>query len=229
MERLLKRWSAKNKFTTYLMKNKKLNLAIVRIVSFIVMITVGYLYLKGSHYSKLAGYLLYMSIACSIIPLPSPPYVIGMGKIFDPAIIALVGAFGNSVAAFFEYNFITWLFSKTELQQKIETNKYFQRFSNFFKRAAFSCILFTGFAPVPFDPFRFAAILTRYFLPKYLLAMFIGKYLRYYLLAWLGDSFQISNQYLFIMLIILLLVPIISTFILKRLRAREYESEQSVV
>jgi len=181
------------------------------------MLIVGYLYLKGSRYSKLAGYFVYMSLACSIIPLPTPPYVIGMGKIFDSWIIALLGASGNCVAAFFEYYFITWLFSKTELQQKIETNKYFQQFINFFNRAAFSCIVFTGFAPVPFDPFRFAAILARYFLPKYLLAMFIGKYARYYLLALLGESFQIPNSYLIILLIILIFVSFVAALFVKRI------------
>ena len=220
--------SVENKLPTSLMKNKKFKLIIVRIIGLITMLIVGYLYLKGSRYSKLAGYFVYMSLACSIIPLPTPPYVIGMGKIFDSWIIALLGASGNCVAAFFEYYFITWLFTRTELQQKIETNKYFQRLAYIFNRAAFACILFTSFSPIPFDPFHFAAILTRYFLPKFLLAIFIGKYLRYYLLALLGDSYQIPNQYLIIMLIALVVVPVIAAFILKRNQAVGYKSKKSV-
>jgi membrane protein YqaA with SNARE-associated domain len=210
------------------MKNKKQKLVIIRTVGFMIMIIVGYLFLKGSRHSKLAGYFVYMSVACSIIPLPSPPYVIGMGKIFNPLLIAFLGAFGNIIAAFFEYYFITWLFSRNELQQKVEANKYFQRLANLFNRAGFSCILFTGFSPVPFDPFHFTAILTRYSILKYLLAIFIGRYPRYYLLALLGDSFQIHNQYLIFMLIALVLVPIIIAFILKRYRAIGYKSKASV-
>jgi uncharacterized membrane protein YdjX (TVP38/TMEM64 family) len=144
-----------------------------------------------------------------------------MGKIFHPLFVALVGSIGSCIAAFLEYHFITWLFSKTELHHKIEANKYFQKIKNFFNKAAFSCITFTAFLPIPFDPVRFAAILTHYMLPRYLLAIFIGKYPRYYLLAFLGESFQISNRILILMLIVMVLVTIITTFIVKKNRARE--------
>lgn len=222
------RLSTDNNFTAGLNEDRKFKLKLLRIAGFFLMIIVGYLFFKGNHHSKLAGYFVYMCVGCSIIPLPTPPYVIGMGKIFNPWLIAFLGALGNSIAAFFEYHFITWLFSRTELQQKIEANKYFQRLVNLFNRAAFACILFTGFSPVPLDPFRFTAILTRYFLPKYLLALFIGKFFRYYLLALLGDSFQIHNRYLIIMLIALVVVPVIIAFSVKRLRSIRYKSKTSV-
>jgi len=130
MEGLYMRLSAKNNFTSDLAENRKFKLKLLRIIGFFLMIIVGYLFLKGNHYSKLAGYFVYMSAACSILPLPSPPYVIGIGKIFNPWLIAFLGAFGNIIAAFFEYYFIGWLFSQTELQQKVEANKFFQRFAN---------------------------------------------------------------------------------------------------
>ena len=197
------------------MKDKQIKLMLLRAFGLILTIAVGYLFLTGTRYSKLVGYLVYMSVACTLIPLPTPPYVIGMGKIFHPAIVAFIGAFGNCFAAFVEYHFITWLFSKIELQQKVETNRFFQRFARFFKRAAFLCIIFTGFAPIPFEPFRFAAILTRYNILCYLLATFMGRFPRYYLLALCGNSFQISNKLLIIMMAVLLVIPIISSFIPK--------------
>ncbi len=230
MEDLSTQLKAGNKFFTTLLQTKNSKLMFIRIIGFMAMLIVGYLYLTDGHYSKLAGYFIYMSLACTIIPLPTPPYVIGMGKIFDPEIIALVGAFGNLISAFFEYYFLTWLFSTTELQQKIEANKYFQRFVQFFNRSAFSCIIFTSFSPIPLDPFYLTAILTRYSLVKYLLALFIGKSLRYYLLAQVGDSFQIPNLYLIIMLIALVLVPVIIAFALKRNQAKACKvSEKSAI
>lgn len=113
------------------MKAKKLYIISTRIFSLILMITVGYLFLTGSRYSKLVGYFVYMSIACLIIPLPSPPYVIGMGKIFHPGIVAIVGSIGSCIAVFFEYHVVTWIFSKSELQQKVEDSSFFQKFSRF--------------------------------------------------------------------------------------------------
>ena len=95
-----------------------------------------------------------MSIACLIIPLPSPPYVIGMGKIFHPGVVAIVGSIGSCIAVFFEYHVVTWIFSKSELQQKVEDSSFFQKFARFFNRAAFICLIITGFAPLPLEPFR---------------------------------------------------------------------------
>ena len=179
-------------------------------------LALGYLFFKGSRYGQLIGFFGYMSVACTLVPLPTPPFVIALGKVFDPGIVALTGAVGNVIAAFVEYHLLLWIFSKTELQQRVEANRIFQRFSYYFHRAAFVCLIFTGFTPIPFEPFRFAAILTRYNLRLYLLAVLLGRFLRYYLIAFIGDQFQIPMRYLIILFIILLLIPIIGMLVKQR-------------
>lgn len=172
-------------------------------------LTLGYLFLEGSRYSQLIGFFGYMSVACTLIPLPTPPFVIALGKVFDPGIVALTGAVGNGIAAFVEYYLILWIFSKTKLQQRIGTDYIFQRFSSYFHRAAFPCLVFSGFTPIPFEPFRLAAILIRYNLRLYLLAVLLGRFPRYYLIAFIGDQFHIPTLYLMVLLIILLVIPTI--------------------
>lgn len=176
-------------------------------------LALGYLFLKGSRYGQLIGFFGYMSVACTLVPLPTPPFVIALGEVFNPSIVALTGAVGNVIAAFVEYHVLLWIFSRTELQQRVETNRIFQRFSHYFHRAAFACLIFTGFTPIPFEPFRFTAILTRYNLRLYLLAVLLGRFPRYYLIAFIGDQFQIPIIYLIILLIILLIAPIIGMLI----------------
>lgn len=176
----------------------------------------GYLILTGNRYSQLIGYFVYMSFACTLIPLPTPPYVIGLGKVFHPGIVAGVGAAANCLATLAEYYVITWLLSKTALQQQVETNRVFQRFARFFQRAAFPCLIFTGVTPIPFEPFRLAAILVRYNVPKYLLAVFIGRSIRYYLVALIGHLYPIPNRYLAIMVVVLFMIPVISVLVKKR-------------
>lgn len=202
------------------MNNKQSNLILSRIFGLILSIAIGFLFLTGSRYSQLGGFFVYMSVACTLIPLPTPPYVIGIGKIFHPGIVAFVGAFGNCIAAFIEYRFIIWLFSKIELQQKVEANWIFQRFAYCFNHAAFTSLVFTGFSPIPFEPFRFAAILARYSIPRYLLAVLVGRFPRYYLIAMIGDTYQVPNQYLIIIFIVLFVAPVISSFIHKSISDR---------
>ena len=186
---------------------------ILTAIGIILSLALGYVFLTGSRYSQLIGFFGYMSVACTLIPLPTPPYVIALGKVFHPGIVALAGAVGNVIAAFVEYHLLLWFFSKTTLQQRVETNRIFQRFSYYFRRMAFVCLVFTGFTPIPFEPFRFAAILTRYNLFLYLLAVLLGRFPRYYLIALIGDQFQIPTRYLIVLLIVSVVIPVIGMVI----------------
>jgi len=138
--------------------------------------------------------------------------------------VALAGAVGNCIAAFVEYRLLLWIFSKTELQHRLETSRIFQRFSYYFRRMAFVCLIFTGFTPIPFEPFRFAAILAGYNLTLYLLAVLLGRFPRYYLMALLGDQFQIPTRYLIILLILLLAIPVVGILV-KRWTSADNEDE----
>ena len=156
----------------------------------------GYLFLTGTRLSQLIGYFVYMSFACTLIPLPTPTYVIALGQVFQPWIVAGVGAIANCLAALAEYYVIIRLFLKTTLQQQGETSHIFQRFAYYFQRAAFACLIFIGLTPIPFEPFRLAAILIRYNLPKYLLAIFIGRFIRYYLVAQIRHFYSMQRSVL---------------------------------
>lgn len=181
-----------------------------QIVGGVLVVVAGVLALTGGRGGQLAGYFLYTIVACTFLPLPTTPYVIGMGKVFHPGVVALVGALGNCAAAYLEYRGLRWLFSKTELRQRLATSQVYQRFAHFFERAAFASLVLTGVAAIPFEPFRIAAILINYSLGKYLLAVLIGRIPRYYLIALIGAVYQIPTRYLIAMVAALMLVPLLS-------------------
>jgi len=174
-----------------------------------------FLFFSDHKYSQLISFSLYMCIACSVIPLPTPPFVIGMGRIFPPLIVALTGAIGNCIGGLLDYYLVTLFFSKVQLLQKVQTSRIYRRGSVYFDRFAFPCLLFTGFSPIPFEPFRIMAIVAKYNLVKYLLAIFIGRMPRYYLVAYLGEEYQeyFTNKVLFLFLIALILMYLIQRII----------------
>jgi membrane protein YqaA with SNARE-associated domain len=188
-------------------------------VGIVLSLGTGCLLLSGNRHSQLIAFFAYMSVACTVVPLPTPPYVIALGAVFHPGIVALVGALGNCLAAFVEYYVLAWLFSRAALQRQVKANRTFQRFAHYFQRSAFFSLVFTGFTPIPFEPFRLAAILIRYNMSKYLLAVFIGRFPRYYLVALIGYRFPIPTHYLIAMLIVLLVVPVIGTVVKGRISA----------
>ncbi len=158
-----------------------------------------------------------MCIACSMIPLPTPPFVIGLGKIFPPVIVALTGAMGNCIAGLLDYYLVTVLFSKVQLLQKMEKSRIFQQGNVYFKRFAFLCLVFTGFSPIPFEPFRVMAIVARYNIAKYVLSIFVGRMPRYYLIAFLGEEYReyFTNKVLLLLLVILILIYLIQELVKK--------------
>jgi uncharacterized membrane protein YdjX (TVP38/TMEM64 family) len=54
-----------------------------------------------------------------------------------------------------------------------------------------------GFTPIPFFPFKFLSFSIHYPLKKYLAALVVARYPRYFLLAWLGAVTDIPNWLLF--------------------------------
>lgn len=192
----------------------------------VLVFVLGYLLLKGGAGSQLIGFFAYMSVACTLIPLPTPPVVMALGEMFHPFIVGSLGAFGNCLAALAEYKIVLWGCSKTELEQKLVKSRIFRRFAHYFQKAAFGCIVFTGFTPVPFEPFRYAAILTRYPLWKYLLAIFIGRFPRYYLMAWCGDQLNIPTAWLVLMLVALFGIPTLTAVIVGRFKALPENANQ---
>jgi ribonucleoside-triphosphate reductase len=178
----------------------------------------------GDATAQLAGYLLYSIVACTFIPLPTTPYVIAMGDAHNPVIVAFIGAVGNCVAAWIEYYVLFWFFSKMELSQKLQQNRIFQRYGKVFHRATFAWLVFAGFSALPFEPFRLAAILIRYSIPKYLLSVFIGRLPRYYLVAMIGARYHLPVPFLILITVALMGMPVVSHYLKKclvNMRRRE--------
>jgi ribonucleoside-triphosphate reductase len=191
-------------------KQKRAKIWIICLVVLVISV-VTYLLITGTKYHRLLSFFIYMSFACTIIPLPTPPFVIGLAKVFSPAIVALTGTIGNCLAGLFDYSMLTIIFSKTELRARIKKNRIFNRFIHYFRTITFVCLIFTALTPIPFEPFRIAAILIRYSLAKYLLAIFIGRLPRYYIMAFIGKRYKeyFSLGVLLLLLAVLLLIPLI--------------------
>ncbi|MGB0384877.1 MAG: VTT domain-containing protein, partial [Ardenticatenaceae bacterium] len=179
------------------------------VVAIILTLGLAYLLSRGSRLSQLLGFLGYIILASSFIPLPTPPYAIALGEVFHPAIVGFLGALGTCIAALIEYPILNWLFSKNTLKKWIEGNRFFQFFAPHFQKYAFAWLVVAAFTPIPLEPFRFTVILTRYNIPKYLLALFIGRFPLYYIMALIGEASMISTSGMIIMLIVLLLIPLI--------------------
>ena len=64
---------------------------------------------------------------------------------------------------------------------------------------------------------------------KYVLSVFIGRFPRYYLVAMIGDIYQIPDYYLIIMIAVLIIIPVISYYIGRFMLKRQKQENVSKV
>jgi len=170
----------------------------------------------GGDFGPYLHYLDYMSLANTLVPLPTNPLIIYMGREFQPSAVALLGAIGTSIANMTEYLFLDLLLAQDRLRRVKETAIY-RRTKRAFEVAPFILMVAVNLVPLPIDPVRWMAISVTYPRWRYVLATFLGRLPRYYLLAELGDRYQLSNRVILIILAATV-VPVLVRKILSRAR-----------
>jgi len=136
--------------------------------------------------------------------VPYEPGLLYFSKLYPPLWLALLGGMGTSLAGFLDYQAVTYLLRYRKMAA-IRENKYYLLAANYFRKAPFACLIITGFTPVPFYPVKFMAIATAYPLQKYLLALFIGRTPRYYLVGLAGEGLKIANWVILLIFLIFIL------------------------
>ncbi|KPJ49444.1 MAG: hypothetical protein AMJ38_03340 [Dehalococcoidia bacterium DG_22] len=164
------------------------------------------------HYVNLAGYLLYMSLACTFFPLNTLWIVLWMATQFPAWLVALVGAVGTALANLNDYYLLSYLF-ELERAKRIRQKPFYRKAVTWFDRSPFLTLALFSFLPVPVDVVRLLAISRRYSRRRFTAASFLGRLPRYYILArgwqWLG----LSNWY-----ILVVMVGIAGVFLLRHVR-----------
>jgi membrane protein YqaA with SNARE-associated domain len=141
-----------------------------------------------------------------IASVPHEPILLYFSKFYPPLVVALVAIAGTSITEILNYSIFKFV-TDTSLFQKIKFGKTIKKLIEVFKRAPFLTLLLVAFTPIPFYPFRFLVVLSKYPLWKYILAIFLARTPRFYILAALGHAFKIPNAALIVLLAILIIIP----------------------
>ncbi len=159
-----------------------------------------------------------------LIPLvPHEPVLLYFGK-FPPLTVALVDIAGTLLTEGLNYSVFKYIVD-TNFFRKIHHGKSVARVVELFKRAPFAALIVAGFTPVPFYPFRFLVVMAHYPRWKYLLAVFLSRTPRFYVLALLGHAIKIPD-YLIIAIFIILIasanIPLLRKFMKRRQGNKTY-------
>jgi membrane protein YqaA with SNARE-associated domain len=160
----------------------------------------------------LYDYFIYMSMAFTFLPLPTIPTVILVGKTFLPFHVALIGALATTLANLNDYCIVSTLFLSKQIQ-KVHNSNFYQFLIKYFDKSPFIILTIGSFLPISIDIIRLLAISHQYPILKFSLANFLGRFPRYFLLAFFGYALQIPNIWILVILVLFLVI----SFSLKKL------------
>ncbi len=140
----------------------------------------------------------------TFLPVPLDVYVLHLSRTFDPLELALIAGALNTVAVLFERWFLLGLMAEGKghkLREKVRESRWSQWFMAF----PFTVLVIGAFSFLPFELFRFMAVVNDYDVPRYSLATFLGRGIRYYALVALGGYLAEVGWLSTVILVVLLL------------------------
>lgn len=145
-------------------------------------------------------FAIYLSLCCTFLPLPTGPLVAAVAlRQFAPsdslwittAIVASVGALASMMANLHDYHLFTWLLRHRKIAN-VRTSRIYSRSVGWFARQPFTILVIFNVIPIPIDVIRMLAATYRYNLRRFAAANFIGRWIRYAVLA--AVTFMLGEQ-----------------------------------
>lgn len=150
--------------------------------------------------------------------VPHEPMLLYFGKFYSPITVGLVTIASTLMTETLNYSTFKYV-ADLKAFGKVHRSKFMTKLISFFNKAPFTALLIAGFTPVPFYPFRFMVVMARYPIWKYLLATFLSRTPRFFILAYVGHSINIPDTWLvllFVALILIIYLPLLKTLKKKR-------------
>lgn len=189
-------------------------------LSFVLVLLIVWATSKNIQESKSLWVLFFYSFPSEflIATIPHEPVLLYFGKFYHPLTVALVAIPSTLLTEMLNYStfkYITDLRIFTKLREKRAVQKTIQ----FFNKAPFLTLWVAGITPIPFYPLRFLVVIARYPRFKYILAVFLSRFPRFIILAYVGYKIQIPDSILVALFVILIAIANIT--ILHSLRTKK--------
>lgn len=152
--------------------------------------------------------------------VPHEPALIYFGAFHPAWIVAIVAAAGTVMAEAMNYSFIGYFYDRPSVRSAFD-RPVVRKLVDWFGRAPFLTTVFAGITPVPYFPVRFLVVMTAYPLWKYLLAVFVARTPRFWLLAAFGAYLDLPVGLIGGIFLVMLLSVNVPALVQLLLRARE--------
>jgi membrane protein YqaA with SNARE-associated domain len=189
-------------------------------ISFVFTLLIAWVTSEGLQESKSLWVLFFYSFPSEflIATVPHEPVLLYFGKFYHPLTVALVAIPSTLLTEILNYSTFKYI-TDLKIFSRLHEKKAVKKTVAFFNRATFLTIWVVGITPIPFYPVRFLVVLAKYPLPKYILAVFLSRFPRFIIFAYVGYKIQFPDYMLIVLFVILIVIPNIA--ILRSLRKRK--------
>jgi len=134
----------------------------------------------------------------SMIPVPHEPGLLYFAKFYHPFWIALAGTLGTAVAAFADYELVARAIRHPRMRNARDS-RIFQWAIRWFNVRPFITVVIFSATPLPIYVVRILAPAAKYSITRYILALMVGRFPRFYAVAMLGYIFPIPTWILLVL------------------------------
>jgi len=186
--------------------------------------------------TKLLGFLVYVSLCCTFLPLPTGPIVSAVamqqvavtGEIWTTTlVVAAVGAAGSTIANLNDYHLFTWVLRSRHVA-RVRHTRIYRLGARWFARSPYLILVIFNVIPIPVDVVRMLATTYRYPRVPFATANYIGRFVRYGVIAWvtyrLGEKGWIASVALLAVAVALGARRVVPPVVRKLLRRRPNET-----
>ena len=151
---------------------------------------------------KLMVFAIYLSVCSTFLPLPTGWIVAAIATrevALAPTmgatvmLVAAAGALGSMMANLNDYHLVTLMLRSRRIAA-VRENPLVRVGAGWFAKAPFTLILIFNIIPIPVDVARMMAATTRYPLRLFAAANFIGRFIRYAVLASVAYALDITTM-----------------------------------
>ncbi len=144
-------------------------------------------------YRNLSLLFFYSIPANSFVPFPHEPALVFLGRSYHPLAVAVAAVAGTLIACFVDYRAMNFAFQKPGIRRTRESDVY-KGAVHYFMKAPFFAIWFAALVPfIPFYIFRILSPASGYPFQRYLVAVFLGRFPRYFFFALIGNLLNLTN------------------------------------
>jgi membrane protein YqaA with SNARE-associated domain len=161
------------------------------------------LLLLAPDFSGLYLFALYSMPANSFLPVPHEPGLLYLARYYDPWMLALAGCVGTAAAACIDYPVVKAAFRHPRIRRARSTRLYHAAVRSLMRYPFLTIVVFAA-TPLPVYVVRVLAPASGYPLWRYTAATMVGRFPRYFAVAWIGSQIHIPTWALLALFVILI-------------------------